>query len=141
MMNLERMVAYFESLTPETAQHIGAFYTADAYFKDPFNEVRGTAAISRIFTHMFEQVHEPRFRVVDRVRTEDGAFLTWEFTFRFRPAAPVQSVRGASHLRFDAAGKVAYHHDYWDAAGELYEKLPVLGPVLRLLRRRLSAGG
>ena len=140
-MNLERMVAFFESLTPESAGHIGAFYAAEAYFKDPFNEVRGSAAISRVFTHMFKQVCEPRFRVIDRVRTEDGAFLTWEFTFRFKASAPVQAVRGASHLRFDAAGKVAYHCDYWDAAGELYEKLPVVGGLMRMLRRRMSATG
>lgn len=40
-----------------------------------------------------------------------------------------------SHLRFDAAGKVCYHRDYWDTGEELYEKLPLLGLGARLLRR------
>ena len=31
------------------------------------------------------------------------------------------------------------HRDYWDAAEELYEKLPVLGALMRLLRRKLAA--
>jgi len=44
-------------------------------------------------------------------------------------------VRGASHLRFDAAGKVVLHRDYWDAAEELYAKLPVLGGLMRYLKR------
>ena len=44
-------------------------------------------------------------------------------------------MRGASHLRFDAAGKVVLHRDYWDAAEELYAKLPLIGPPMRLLRR------
>jgi len=139
MTDLDRLVAYFESLTPESAQHIGAFYAGDAYFRDPFNEVRGAEEIGRIFAHMFEQVAEPRFRVTDRLRAENGALLTWDFTFRFKPGAPLVTVRGASHLRFNAAGTVAYHCDYWDPAGELYEKAPVLGVLMRLLRRRLSA--
>jgi hypothetical protein len=140
-MELERLVGFFESLTPESALRLGEFYADNAYFRDPFNEVRGTQGIARIFHHMFEQVAEPRFRVTDRVSAANGAFLTWDFTFRFKPDAPLVTVRGASHLRFDAAGKVAYHCDYWDPAGELYEKLPVLGALMRLLRRRLSATG
>ncbi|MCX7159427.1 MAG: nuclear transport factor 2 family protein, partial [Proteobacteria bacterium] len=61
MKDLERLAAYFESLTPESVQHIGEYYAADAYFKDPFNEGRGIAGITRVFEHMFVQVHEPRF--------------------------------------------------------------------------------
>ena len=139
MKDLERLVAFFESLTPGSARDIGTFYAEDAYFRDPFNEVRGIAGITRIFEHMFAQVHEPRFRITDRLRAEGGAFLAWDFTFRFKPGAALVTVRGASHLRFDESGKVSYHCDYWDVAGELYEKVPVLGALLRLLRRRLSA--
>jgi steroid delta-isomerase len=137
--DLERLVAFFESLTPDSARYIGAFYAEDAYFRDPFNEVRGIAGITRVFEHMFVQVHEPRFKVTERFRAEGGAFLAWDFTFRSRPGAELMTVKGASHLRFDESGKVSYHCDYWDAAGELYEKVPVLGALLRFVRRRLSA--
>ena len=139
MKDLERLATYFESLTPESVQHIGEYYAADAYFKDPFNEVRGIAGITRVFEHMFVQVHEPRFKVTDRFRAGGSAFLAWDFTFRPKPGARVITVRGSSHLRFDETGKVCFHRDYWDVAGELYEQVPVLGALLRMLRRRLSA--
>jgi steroid delta-isomerase len=42
-------------------------------------------------------------------------------------------------VRFDDAGRVAWHRDYWDAAEELYAKLPVVGAVVRMLRRRGAA--
>ena len=45
-------------------------------------------------------------------------------------------IRGASHLRYDAAGLVAFHRDYWDAAEELYEKLPLIGSLMRWLKKR-----
>jgi steroid delta-isomerase len=36
-------------------------------------------------------------------------------------------------------GRVVYHRDYWDAAGELYERIPLLGALMRGVRRRLRA--
>jgi len=43
---------------------------------------------------------------------------------------------GSSHLRFNSDGLVEYHRDYWDASEELYEKLPVIGFVLKALKKR-----
>jgi steroid delta-isomerase len=92
--------------------------------------------------HMFRQVSEPRFVVLERVVAENGALLVWEL--RYRPLGrggrrEPQVIRGASHLRFDADGKVVWHRDYWDAAEELYAKLPGIGWLMRALRRRLAA--
>ena len=86
---------------------------------------------------MFDQVQEPRFRVLERLIDDEGALLTWEFAFR--SGRRVLVVRGASHLKFDSHGKVVIHRDYWDAAEELYAKLPVLGALMRWLQRRLAA--
>ena len=58
-----RFKAYWEGLTREGVARIGEHYTEDAYFRDPFNEVRGLAEVRRIFEHMFETLHEPRFRI------------------------------------------------------------------------------
>jgi steroid delta-isomerase len=48
-------------------------------------------------------------------------------------------VHGATHLRFAPDGRIRSHRDYWDAAGELYAKLPVLGVLMRMVQRRLRA--
>lgn len=133
-----RVARFFETIAPEQVARLGEIYAADAYFKDPFNEVRGVPRIARIFGHMFEQVDAPRFVVHERVAQGDAAFLTWDFVFAFRRPLPPgeRTVRGCSHLRFDAEGRVVFHRDYWDVAEELYEKIPVLGALMRLLRRR-----
>jgi hypothetical protein len=135
---LERVVRFFETLAPGDVGRIAELYAPDAFFKDPFNEVRGTAAIARIFEHMFGQVDGPRFVVLETVEQDRGALLVWDFEFAFRPPLPrgPQRIRGCSHLRFDEAGRVSWHRDYWDAAEELYAKMPVLGGVVRWLRRR-----
>lgn len=136
----QRVIQFFETLGPADVARLGEIYTDDGYFKDPFNEVRGLAEIGRVFDHMFVALREPRFAVTEAVVQGDQCFLTWDFHFRFRSlASGPQVVRGASHLRFAADGRVAWHRDYWDAAEELYEKLPGLGALMRWLRRRANS--
>jgi hypothetical protein len=133
---LERLATFFETLTPQTVPRLAQVYAADARFKDPFNEVQGHAAIIRIFEHMFVQLREPRFVVLERIAQGQQACLTWELHFGLARRPAVRHViRGATHLRFDAAGQVALHRDYWDAAEELYEKIPLLGSLMRVLKR------
>ncbi len=138
---IARLRAYFEGLRREDLARIGEIYTDDAWFKDPFNEVRGPAAIARIFEHMFDTLQSPRFVVHEAVVDPAGSgqvFLTWDFLFE-RGSTPF-TVRGASHLRLAADGRIAMHRDYWDAAEELWAKLPLIGPLLRWLTRRAAAG-
>ena len=87
---------------------------------------------------MFASVDGPRFAVTTRIVDGDQAMLGWNFHLRLRGRDIV--VRGVSHLRFDAGGKVVLHRDYWDAAEELYAKQPLLGSLMNFLRRKLSAG-
>ena len=131
---------YFESISPQTLSEIPRWYTPDARFKDPFNEVRGLPEITRIFEHMFHSLHEPRFVVTRQIVDGPHAFLVWEFHFRFKRFDTVtpQVVHGGSHLTLTPEGLISEHRDYWDAAEELYEKLPVLGGLMRWIKRRAS---
>lgn len=140
-MNLEALIRFYHDLSIESVARFPEFYAEDAWFKDPFNEVRGIQAIQNIFTHMFRQVAEPRFIVTEQVVGEGSVMLVWEFYFRVRlwGRAQAQVMRGVSHLRFNAEGKVCYHRDYWDTGEELYMKLPGLGTLMRGLRRVLAA--
>lgn len=138
---LQAVADFFGSLSPADVDRIGVFYTSDARFKDPFNEVQGLGAIRAIFEHMFVALDEPRFVVTGGFAQGEEAFLTWDFVFRFKrfDTTTDQTVRGATHLRFAPDGRVALHRDYWDAAEELYEKLPVLGGLMRWLKRRANS--
>ena len=137
---LQSLVHFYETLRPDNVARIERLYATGAAFKDPFNEVRGHAGIRRIFEHMFKQVDAPRFSVESAACEGDTAFLGWTMTYRMRARPQIeQSIRGSTQVRFDSAGRVTWHRDYWDAAEELYEKLPILGALMRWLKRRLSA--
>ena len=132
------VAAFFENLAPASVAQLPLYYAEDARFKDPFNEVQGLSAITHIFNHMYEALDAPHFVVTRNLVDGDEAFLTWDFKFRFKrfDTQRWQTVRGGSHLQFNAQGLVTLHRDYWDAAEELYEKLPLLGGVMRWLKAR-----
>lgn len=140
---VERIVSLFESFRRADVARLGEYYTEDAWFKDPFNEVRGLEAIQRVYDHMFDSLLDPRFRVTQRMGQGDECWLVWEFHFGFRSILQgrAQVVRGASHLLLAADGRIRSHRDYWDAAEELYAKLPGIGLVMRWLQRRIAAPG
>ena len=139
--DLAPVVRFFETLTPASVADIGQIYAAAARFKDPFNEVVGVPAIERIFAHMFTALQAPHFVVTTQVLQGSQCFLTWEFRFRFRSHQPEQEqvILGASHLVFGPDGLSTLPRDYWDAAEELYEKLPLLGSLMRWLKRRANS--
>jgi hypothetical protein len=136
----DALVVFFEQLKRPDVARLKDFYAADAFFKDPFNEVTGVAEMERIFAHMFEALDQPHFIVTGRVAQDHECFLVWDFRFRFQRFDRVtwQTVRGTSHLRFNDAGLVVFHRDYWDAAEELYEKLPGVGALMRWLKRQAN---
>ncbi len=135
-----QIVEVFQNLSPASVAQLSALYAPDARFKDPFNDVRGRAAIAAIFEHMFATLAQPRFVVTQRVLQGSQCFLTWEFHFRFKRFKPgqAQCILGCSHLVLDEAGRITLHRDYWDAAEELYEKLPLVGGIMRWLKRRAT---
>ncbi len=139
-MGIDTLVQFFETLTPESVVALPRHYTEDAYFRDPFNEVRGVGEITGIFTRMFENLHEPRFIVTNRIVQADQAMLEWDFQFRIRRFRPHQpwSIHGTSHVRLAPDGRANYHRDYWDSGAELYAKLPVVGGAVRWLARRMA---
>jgi hypothetical protein len=137
MTNLEPLLAWYSTMTPDTVSDARRYYAPDAAFRDPFNDVHGVGAIEAVLRHMFETTTEPRFIIRERIVQAEQAFVTWLFVFELRGKA--YCIEGGSHLRFNADGLVASHRDYWDAAEELFQKLPVVGAPIRWLRRRLRA--
>ena len=135
-----RLAEYFEKLTPDSVAQLPDLYDGQARFKDPFNEVQGLTEIERIFRHMYVALDGPHFVITGQLVDGPQAFLTWEFRFRFKrfDTQTLQVVRGGSHIVFNDQGLVSLHRDYWDAAEELYEKLPVVGGLMRWLKKRAN---
>jgi steroid delta-isomerase len=140
MNALDDLCVYFERLSANNLGELDAYYAIDARFKDPFHEVTGVNAIRNILRHTFDKLPGARFRVIRRFPgTDQHAVILWEMDFTMPVTRQPTTIRGATHLSFDAEGKVTLHRDYWDAAEELYARLPVLKWLMRALARQAAA--
>lgn len=139
--HLARYCALFAALQPADVARLPDYFAPDARFKDPFNDVRGVAAVQAVFAHMYRVTEGPRFEILEQAVAGATGFVRWRFRFapRGRPRAG-REIEGLSRVVFGADGRVVEHVDYWDPVEGLYDDLPVLGAVLRALRRRLGAG-
>jgi steroid delta-isomerase len=143
---LARYVTFLESFDKAALARLDAVYAADVHFRDPFNDVRGLAALERVYADMLEQVGDLRFDVHTSawsgvIDQHPVALLRWTLAGTLHACGDrAWSVDGCSEVRFDDRGLVVAHHDYWDAAGGLYVHLPLVGSLMRWLARRLAAG-
>lgn len=134
---VDGLVAAYQALTPHSLPKLLSFYDERAHFKDPFNDVNGRDEIERIFRHMYATLTAPTFSVHHSFVAPSHAMLLW--TFRFELAQQQFVVPGSTALRFDAAGLIVEHVDYWDPTEHVWAQLPWLGGLVRWLRRRFSS--
>jgi hypothetical protein len=133
---LAQIVQWFERLSVQSLAGIDSIYSTDADFRDPFNHIRGLPGIRAVYQHMFDTLEAPRFVIGEVVANGPQAFIVWDFHFSMR-GRPL-SIHGCTHFVINDVGLITVHRDYWDAAEELYEKLPILGALMRLLKRKIA---
>jgi len=144
-LQVKQLILFYENISIENLMEIKFFYAAQATFKDPFNEVSGIQKIIQLFEHMFQSLERPSFIVKEVVTQGEQTFLTWEFKYSLKqlPKKGQMVIHGASHIAWTFDGmdhwRVKLHRDYWDAAEEVYEKIPVFGLALRWLKKKIGA--
>lgn len=134
---LDAYVALFND-PPGSREGLRSLLSDDVHFSDPFNELTGPDAVHRMLAHFVERVGPAEFVPSYRGWDGDVCLLRWEMRARI-PVIGEWVVPGVSELHFDAGDRICLHVDHWDAAGYLYQHLPLIGRLMRLLRRRFSA--
>ena len=139
---VEAWIAFFETLTPESLEtRLGELAAPDIRFRDPFNDVRGVEALRAIFRHMFATTEGSRFTVQDRALSGRVAYLRWVYTFRPKGSATPWRIEGMSEVHIAEDGRIAAHLDHWDSGTDFYAKLPVIGWIIRRIRRMMGVAG
>ena len=107
-------------------------------FRDPFNTLSGRADFIRLLEHSRSTVTGLGFDMLGQGASVTSAhyYLHWRMTGTVKTIA--LDITGMSSLLFDEAGKIKSHTDHWDAAGQFYELLPLIGPALRAVKRRVG---
>lgn len=116
---------------------INDVYSTNAYFRDGFREVQGVENLEKYFLSSTETFHECTFDIQDVASHDGNYYYRWvmNIVLKRNKNEKLQAV-GMSHVRYDKHGKIIFHQDYWDT-GVIFEKIPVLGPIITWIRNRI----
>lgn len=138
---LERFERFFSDLTPERVKADAAsVYAADAILHDTLATHEGVEAIRDYLLRTAERASGVKVEILRVLTDGSDAFLVWRMDITwsaFRKKGQTTRSHGMSQIRFDADGKVALHHDFWDSAGGFFEHLPVVGSLIRWIKGRV----
>ena len=125
-------------MTADSIEAVIALCADDVVFHDPFNDTVGKAELRHVFADMFKSTDSPRTEVLGLFGGRRRWIIKWRFTAGL-PVIGAVDVPGLTELTLDDNGLVASHVDYWDSGPAIYGRLPVIGSIIRAVRKRLSA--
>jgi hypothetical protein len=138
---LERFRGFFENMTPaRVGDSVDAVYAADAWLYDTLVVHHGIAEIRPYFIKTAERAAGVRVQVLDTLRSGPDFYIKWAMEIDwsgFRKGVTTTSY-GMSHLRFNRDGMVVLHYDFWDAANGFFEHIPVVGHLIRWIKRKVA---
>ena len=140
---LQRYIDFFEDLREDRLDRLSDVMTDDVHFVDPFNDVTGLDKVRDIFKHMFRHLESPKFNVTLAASVPGSSragLLRWELTAIAKRGGGREPLRinGMSEVYLAADGRIHEHIDHWDAGRQFYERIPLLGLLLRLVRAPLK---
>ncbi len=127
----------FNQLSSRTLHLVEDIYAADIHFLDPIHEIHGIAKLREYFAKLYDGVVYCQFDFAKPLVSGNEASIPWIMHVehgKFQKGKRAH-VPGISHIRF--AEKVTYHRDYFDLGALIYERVPVLGGLIRGIKGRM----
>ena len=117
-----------------TAEQWKAVYADDVVFIDPTQEKRGVDAYIQAQDGLMKRCDDVFLETDSVAITGDVAFVEWRMGLKIKGIEFIYP--GATRLRFDSAGKILHHRDYFDFVGPTFGPVPVFGGFVRWLYKR-----
>ena len=117
-----------------TAEQWKAVYADDVVFIDPTQEKRGVDAYIQAQDGLMKRCDDVFLETDSVAITGDVAFVEWRMGLKIKGIEFIYP--GTTRLRFNDAGKILHHRDYFDFVGPTFEPVPVLGGFVRWLYKR-----
>jgi len=136
---LQQLVTFYQTLDSTRLTMLAEIYHPDVRLSDPVGEHQGLAVVEQYFASLLKNMRYCRFVVTLTREFDSDALLLWrmEYAHPSLQGGADQTLEGSSYLQF-REGKVVFQRDYYDMGAMLYEKLPLLGSVIGLVKKRLQ---
>ena len=139
----DALARYLATMQDENAtiDDMMAFFTEQSRFRDPFNDVRGLAKIRRVFEKTNADLEDIRIAVTDQATGREAHYIRWVFKAMPRGFLKRQGefvIEGITEIHIDDQGKVLAHLDYWDPTPDVWQRIPIMGSILKTIRGQIG---
>ncbi len=139
--HFEPFLSFITQLTdPGWERRFEKVYAHNIHFSDTLALIEDSNTLKAYFADLVNADTEVSVNILaQQLRGQDG-YLIWEMRTSFTPVFATKHSHsiGVTHLRFNAAGEVILHQDFWDSATGFYQHVPVLGRAVRGVNARLQ---
>jgi len=137
---IDQVIDFFSNWTQENVlAKVRHVYAENAYYFDTIKEVNGIDAIEAHLLRTLKAMESNTLEITDVAVSGGNYYFRHVANIKYKAFKKGQVFRSyaITHIRFDETGKVILHQDYWDSASGIFEHIPVLGGMIRFLKRRI----
>jgi len=136
---LQSFIQVYSELGTDNLGSLIEIYHPDVQFIDPMHQLNGRNELLAYFDQLYTQILSCNFAIEHVIESDSEAAVYWQMTFchiQLNKKKPI-TIQGHSHLKA-SEGKVIFHRDYLDVGAMLYEHIPLIGKLIRSIKRRVS---
>ena len=136
---LNNFVNVYQTLSTDNLDLLSKIYHRDVIFIDPIHELKGFDNLFEYFQNLYQNLSTCDFVITNIIAEKDQAAIYWTMSYQHPKLnkGKLITVIGHSHIK-GYEDKVIYHRDYLDLGSMLYEQLPVLGKLIKLIKNKAA---
>jgi hypothetical protein len=137
---MPRFVEVFTHMTAaDIRQRVANAYAPDLFFNDTLYTATHRDALADHLASTGNAMDAMQVEILGWTAEDGEVYVRWLMHTQFSMAGRDVDTRttGMTHLRFNDAGQVVLHQDFWDSSQGFFEHIPVLGAMIRWVRGQL----
>lgn len=145
---IERFCKIYTDLCEVSSDDLATIYGENVVFVDPITTHRGLKEVQRYFANLLTQAQSCKFDIAtiaqcsDMKRSDPEAPFThvvnWTMTLTLKKGQKVITLDGTTQLKVEN-DIITYHKDYYDLGEMVYEHIPVLGFIIKKIKKSMSS--
>ncbi len=114
---------------------VEGLFTPEAVYQDPFGRFEGREQIVQHFEKLFAGMEQFDLTIKEEFVSGEDTVSVWSLVMKHKSLSsdPAIELEGITHIR-SVGGKVIARVDYYDLGRVVYERLPILGSVVRWVK-------
>jgi len=133
---------YLEQIDSDQLASLDQFVAHNIVFKDPFHQTIGIDNFRAILNTMFLKFSKTEFKTKKKFfnfdNSENTASFCWSLKMRHLKTAKIIKIDGMSFIEIDPKGLIIRHEDYWDPTSNVYQLIPLVGSILRMINKTIT---